>query len=412
MRTLRSAGDLELSDFAQFVVHDTFVATAVLTSKSPSKSNDKSGAQVDVVKEVLFSAHESGLEVEFGVVGANSNNTQSLHDKSIDGEESKDSDLISDVVEDSREKYVITLIAPGRVPAGFVANVSQTIRDHQGNIGSINRLSDEGGEYSCFEFSFTIKSDERVIHSLRKELFAHGRMEKNADIALQKSKVSLRAKRLIVFDLSHTLIQGDAVDILLATSNVTLSKDKEEKRLKRELKGAELLLERCLALRGVNGEQAVNRAREMIKYTKGAKELCKGLKRLGYRTAVVSSGSKLIANVAKEDLGLDFVYGNDFNVDHNGCFTGSVVEPLVDADRKADLVQMLAMQERIDLDQVICVGDGPVSSKMLSMAGLSIAFDQPDASVEDAGGRISSKSLASVLYLLGIRGRDFNHVLR
>jgi phosphoserine phosphatase len=72
---------------------------------------------------------------------------------------------------------------------------------------------------------------------------------------------------------------------------------------------------------------------------------------------------------------------------------------------------MLAMQEGVDLEQVIAVGDGPVSSKMLATAGMSIAFDQPDSVDALQTGRISNKSLASVFYLLGVTGRDFRELV-
>jgi phosphoserine phosphatase len=72
---------------------------------------------------------------------------------------------------------------------------------------------------------------------------------------------------------------------------------------------------------------------------------------------------------------------------------------------------MLAMQEGVDREQVIAVGDGPVSSKMLSAAGMSIAFDQPESLDSLHTGRISNKSLASVFYLLGVTGRDFRELV-
>lgn len=85
-------------------------------------------------------------------------------------------------------------------------------------------------------------------------------------------------------------------------------------------------------------------------------------------------------------------------------------DPVIDADRKADLLQMLAMQQGIDAEQIVAVGDGPVSSKMLSAAGTSVAFDQPGSVGIAKTGQISSKSLAGVLYLLGVTGREFREL--
>jgi phosphoserine phosphatase len=89
-----------------------------------------------------------------------------------------------------------------------------------------------------------------------------------------------------------------------------------------------------------------------------------------------------------------------------GNFTGEISQPIVNASRKADLLQMLTMQERISLEQVIAVGDGPVSLEMLSLAGMAISVDQPEATDIKVGAHLCGKSLMTVLYLLGIRGRD------
>lgn len=174
----------------------------------------------------------------------------------------------------------------------------------------------------------------------------------------------------------------------------------------------EWLRARVKMLAGLHTAAVYPAAIAAMKYTAGASELCKGLKRLGCRLAVVSSGCKFISDAAKDALGLDYAYGNEFEVDTDGKFTGEVLQPIIDMERKAELVQMLAMQERVDLEQIVAVGDGPVSAKMLESAGMSIAFDQPGATDDVQSGIISSRSLASVLYLLGVTGSDFKTVTR
>jgi len=132
--------------------------------------------------------------------------------------------------------------------------------------------------------------------------------------------------------------------------------------------------------------------------------LCRQLPftRLGYKLAVISGGFAPIAQHVRQTLGLDYAYANQLEVGPDGCFTGRTVGPIVDGQRKADLLMAIAQQEQIDLEQTICIGDGANDLPMLSMAGLGIAFNAKPAVQERAAFRLNRQSLDSVLYFLGI----------
>jgi phosphoserine phosphatase len=83
-----------------------------------------------------------------------------------------------------------------------------------------------------------------------------------------------------------------------------------------------------------------------------------------------------------------------------------VVEPVVDGQRKADLLRELAQKEGIRLEQTIAVGDGANDLPMLSIAGLGIAFRAKPLVRENARHSISTLGLDGILYLLGYRDRD------
>lgn len=234
------------------------------------------------------------------------------------------------------------------------------------------------------------------VAEVRKQLFELGREVNQCDVALQKADVMRKAKRLVVFDLSWTLVQCDAMEVMLSAGGVSAA--------------CAALDERVRMLKGLDVREVERKLGERLTFTNGAVELCKGLRRLGCKLAVVSSGAKMVAEKVKQELGLDYAFGNVLEVDVTGRFTGDLAKPVVDADRKAELVQMLAMQERIQMEQVIVVGDGPVSAKMLAVAGMSVAFDQPVSTDDVRGGRIASKSLMGVLYLLGVGGVDLRDV--
>lgn len=449
MYVLGTSGPVKLVDFGQLVLRGRFTATAVLAPPDSSAKKlkgktttladfaenkgttaadsadladtdvvdidtevEKEGAAVsgdakysaDAFRDIIVRAHTVGFHVEFDA-SSRSATTQGAYAPSA-----SIASALSEAASETDE-YVVTLFSPGRIPARFVADTTRVIAAAGANIQKINRLSDDGDQYMCLELTIALAQDEAVVQELRESLFLLGRATASSDIAMQPVRVMRMAKRIVVFDLSWTLVGCDAVDVLLEAAG--LSVDEAARAAYREgtMSGVDYLLTRVSLLEGKDSDAVNAAALEGMTYTTGAKQLCKGLKRLGCRLAVVSSGSRKIAEKAKEDLGLDYYYGNVFETDATRRFTGVVSEPVIDADRKADLVQMLAMQEGVDAEQVVAVGDGPVSSKMLSVAGMSVAFDQPDSVEGVQTGRISSKSLASVFYLLGVTGRDFRELL-
>ena len=82
------------------------------------------------------------------------------------------------------------------------------------------------------------------------------------------------------------------------------------------------------------------------------------------------------------------------------------VEPIVDAQRKADLLRELAQKEGLQLEQTIAVGDGANDLPMLGLAGLGVAFRAKPLVKQSAKQAISTRGLDGILYLLGFRDRE------
>jgi phosphoserine phosphatase len=107
----------------------------------------------------------------------------------------------------------------------------------------------------------------------------------------------------------------------------------------------------------------------------------------------------------QKKLDIDYVYANTLVV-RDGVVTGEVQEPIVDGQRKADLLRELAQREGISLEQTIAVGDGANDLPMLSIAGLGVAFRAKPLVKQSAKQAISTLGLDGILYLLGFRDRD------
>jgi len=171
----------------------------------------------------------------------------------------------------------------------------------------------------------------------------------------------------------------------------------------------ESLKKRCLKLKGLTTKD-IQIVTEKIQITPGAEELIKVLKKLGYHIALISGGFSVVANKLKSQLGIDYAYANNMEM-KNGEFTGNVLPPIVNAQRKADLLDVIAQQEGILRDQIIAIGDGANDLLMLERAGLGIAFNAKPAVSEKADLSLNQKNLRSIFYVLGIPARDLTEVL-
>lgn len=76
-----------------------------------------------------------------------------------------------------------------------------------------------------------------------------------------------------------------------------------------ELDFSESLQERVGLLKGVPAD-VFDKLKSVIKISPGARELCKSLKALGYKTAVLSGGFQPLAEWLASELGLDYAFAN------------------------------------------------------------------------------------------------------
>jgi phosphoserine phosphatase len=131
------------------------------------------------------------------------------------------------------------------------------------------------------------------------------------------------------------------------------------------------------------------------------------LKKLGYKTAILSGGLTYFGRALQRRFGFDYVFSNELEVE-NGVITGEVVGEIVDGDRKAALLANIAQHEGFSLEQTIAVGDGVNDLPMLSIAGLGIAFRAKPIVKESAKQSLNTLGLDGILYLMGLSERETN----
>jgi phosphoserine phosphatase len=225
------------------------------------------------------------------------------------------------------------------------------------------------------------------------------------DVAFQHDSIFRRNRRLVAFDMDSTLIQGEVIDELAKLAGAGDEvRAITESAMRGELDFQQSFRRRVSLLKGLP-ESALQQVVEGIPLTNGAERLVSTLRRLGYKTAILSGGFTFFGRVLQERLGIDHLHANTLDV-KDGVVTGEVVPPIIDGAGKAERLRALAAREGLSLEQCIAVGDGANDLPMLRCAGLGIAFRAKPVVRSSAGQSISSMGLDGILYLIGVRDRD------
>ncbi len=312
------------------------------------------------------------------------------------------------VGQQGKSRHIVTLL--GReILARHIARITRIIADHGLNIDKITRLSgrvslhpERGRGNACVEFS--VRGETADLGSLRASLLELA-TELDIDIAYQEDSIFRRHRRLVAFDMDSTLIENEVIDELAQRAGVGVAVSAiTERAMRGELDFQSSFRERLALLQGLP-ETVLNEVYESLTLTEGAEHLIATLKKLGYRTAILSGGFTCIGRRIQERLGIDYLFANELEI-RDGRVTGAVSGTIVDAARKAELLRELAVREGISLEQTIAVGDGANDLQMLGAAGLGIAFRAKPLVRASAKQAISQLGLDGILYLMGISDRD------
>lgn len=310
--------------------------------------------------------------------------------------------------------YVSTIIAPEPgFPETFKTQYESLLKDSGAKVIKTVELS-PSKVFDYFLEPVIKNGDESegteetndFISLLKPKLFDLSK-ESKVDIIFQKSNESRQKKGLFVFDMDSTLIQQEVIDMIAAYANVEDEVSKiTEAAMNGEIDFNESLRRRVSLLKGIPSN-VFELLKPNIKFTPGAKELCKALKKNGVKMAVLSGGFIPLANWVKGELGLDYAYANSLEITEDGKeLTGKPLGRIVNNVVKAELLQEIAEKENVPLEKVVAVGDGSNDLLMMAAAGFGIAFNAKPIVQLKAPSKINTPSLQTVLYILGYNDEE------
>ena len=365
-------------DIGQANIHQSLTLGILIKTTA-----DKSGS---IMKELLFKASELGVMIRFTPIS-----------------EERYNDWVG---RQGKNRYIITPL--GRtVTARHIAEVTKVVAEHGLNIDAIKRLTgrmplceDDRAAKSCIELSVrgSLTDQER---STMQEGFMN-LSEIGLDVSFQKDDIYRRSRRLICFDMDSTLIETEVIDELAERAGVgDKVREITASAMRGEIDFRESFSQRVALLKGLDVSVMEEIARS-LPITEGLERMMTILKRVGYKTAILSGGFTYFGNYLRQKYGFDYVYANELEIE-DGRLTGRYVGEVVDGRRKAELLRLLCQFEEINIAQSVAVGDGANDLPMLNLAGLGIAFHAKPKVKATARQSISTIGLDGILYFLGLK---------
>lgn len=310
--------------------------------------------------------------------------------------------ISNEVPEDRAASSHVVLVLGAPITARAFGAVAAALADVGANIDAIRRVADY--PVTGLELLVSAAPDARrhPPGALRARM-AEVAAAVGVDVAVERAGLARRGKRLIVFDVDSTLIQGEVIEMLAAHAGPAAEaavRRVTEQAMRGDLDFTESLRRRVAELAGLP-ESVLEEVGAALELTPGARTTIRTLKRLGYRCGVVSGGFTRVVQPLVEELGFDFCAANVLEV-VDGSLTGRVTGEVVDRSGKADALRRFADECGIPLEQCVAVGDGANDIDMLVTAGLGVAFNAKPALREVADTALSHPYLDVVLFVLGV----------
>src|SRR3954447_23090733 len=287
---------------------------------------------------------------------------------------------------------IATLIAAGRLDDRLVDRALGLLRELDPKARFLHWI--DGGDAADLSFGGDPRASRWSLGALDQ-----------VDIVVQPEEP--RWKRLFVADMDSTIIGQECIDELADYAGL---KEKvariTERAMQGELDFPGALRERVRLLAGLDERELKRCLDERVKLTAGAEPLVQTMRAGGASCLLVSGGFLSFAEPVARTVGFDRVRANRL-VFAGGKLSGEVGDPIVDALAKRDALVEVRGQLGLKREDVLAIGDGANDKLMIEEAGLGIAFRARPALVAVADGELRHHGLDALLWVQGVRRRDW-----
>lgn len=197
------------------------------------------------------------------------------------------------------------------------------------------------------------------------------------DFAIQESLIDL--KKMVVFDMDNTILESSFIntaadkfgfrDRLISTVAKSNNAFIRTKQIAKLLKGKSI------------GE--ILEVTDSIPIVHDLHDVVQELKRRGFICGIISDSYDCVTNHLKNKIGFDFTLANELEFS-NSMATGEVKIPSFFMRTKksqcqhdyckGNVLKHIARKYKIEMSNIVCIGDGENDVCMLQMAGIGVSF--------------------------------------
>jgi phosphoserine phosphatase len=291
---------------------------------------------------------------------------------------------------DARQAFVATLCSAG--------NINDALAVLYAALGDLPILGREDyGRNAC---AITIECVPveawALLRTLRQRLIA-------TDVYLQPQDT--RSVRLLICDMDMTIVAAETLDEVAARFGLGERIAAITARAMRgEIDFDSALRERIEMLAG-QPVQVFHEVASQLQLNPGASEMLAAAKAAGVYCVLISGGFSQVVEPVAIRLGFDEFYCNHLEVGE-GMLTGGVLDPVVNADYKCNVLQRVARSRGHGLAACCAIGDGANDLPMLRAAGLGIAYYAKPILHAASSCHIDFTDLRSAIHFMRLKNCD------
>ena len=376
-----------------YIVHGMGNDGVGLVGKITNPIAAAGGNIVDLRQDVLH-----GLFTIYFVVDLTECNLRLEKFKQLIGSIGEDTGLVLTVdnyhpIARNPEKKNILIILVGQDKPGIIASIAQTLGNYKANIEFAKNVAREN------IFLMELLTD--VSHCMLPLENLMSVITKNmSDVGItalfQTDDVFNKKKRIVLFDITHTLIPDDTVREILHHTELT----SEDIKSAFPASDATASINQAAKLLEGLSSDVLNKIANDISVDPGTIELIQTLKVMGYKICIVTDGFSIFVDAIAQKLGVIHRYGVELDIDDDSrLVSGEIAANQIESLSLETIINQLAEKEQISIADITVVSDEglPETPGIRIELNLETILDMYNKHV------INKENLMGVLGSLGIQ---------
>lgn len=248
-----------------------------------------------------------------------------------------------------KKNILIILVGPDR--PGIIASIAQTLGNYNANIEFAKNIARENIFLMelLIDVSHCTLPLENLITAITKKMGEVG-----ITALFQTDDVFNKKKRVILFDITHSLIPNDTLEEILHQTDLT---SREISAAIPVDDNAASLNKAAKLLEGLSADVLTKIAND-FSVDAGTIELIQTLKVMGYKICIVTDGFSVFVDALAKKLGVVHRYGIELDIDDDSrLVSGEIAANQIESLSIDNIKNQLAEKEQISTEDITVVSD-------------------------------------------------------